>query len=215
MRFKKSKNEENPFWISISDLMSGLLMLFILLTAFAFYQIVDLNQAQRAVFSLLEERMKKVGINPFIDGKTGTISIVDTILFEDDRAYLKNTGKVFLSKLVPIFSEVIFFNEEISREIVSIDIEGYATSMDPGGLPSLNAMQLSIERSLSVWEYILDAKSVSHHSEFLKKIRVCGWGNVLSRSITGIAEERKVVFKFQFKGIVEKIKANFEKKLGS
>ncbi|RPH50025.1 MAG: hypothetical protein EHM85_11935 [Desulfobacteraceae bacterium] len=200
-----SKSEENPFWLSISDLMSVLMLLFVFFTSAALLLYSE-NTTQSKIFALLIEELKQVNIEVEINPEHGTISIADKILFNTDKDILKPEGKDFLDKFIPILSKVIFFSEEVSNEIVSVDIEGHTSQNLMDTKFRGRMMELSLGRAESVWIYINNFDSLTNQEEFLKKIKVCGWGNMKANSSLDDPADRKVIFQLQFKGQLEKLK---------
>lgn len=204
------KNDENPFWLSISDLMAVLMLIFVFFTSLALAHISE-NETQSKIFALLINELKQVNIEVQINEEHGTISIADKILFNTNEAELKPAGKEFLSKFVPILERVLFAETEISEEIVSVDIEGYSSQnfMSPEFRGEM--MKLSLGRAGSVWTYINHFKGLKHEEKFLKKLKVCGWGNMKAQSKYDDSDDRRVTFQLQFKGQFEKLKETLVK----
>jgi outer membrane protein OmpA-like peptidoglycan-associated protein len=197
--------ESNPFWLSISDLMSVLMLIFVFFTAAALVQLSE-NTVQSKIFAMLVEELKQVNIEVEINPEHGTISIADKILFNTDEAVLKDNGKEFLKNFLPILINVLFHSEEISSEIVSVDIEGYTSENFNNNIFRQKMMTLSLDRAESVWAYANQSDSLENKEKFLKKLKVCGWGNMKATSNTNNPMDRKVKFQLQFKGQLEKLK---------
>lgn len=164
MPFKKrrSQEEETSYWISFSDLMASILIIFILLFVFSIvnYQqsmseaqqrIQELTSTRIKIITRLQEAFEKQDINIAIDTKTGAIKLDETILFDTDKSELKPEGKKFLKKFIPIYLKILLEDEEIKKEISQIIIEGHT---DNQGGYTYN-LRLSQSRSLSVAEYLL------------------------------------------------------------
>lgn len=207
MRKKKRKvnGEENPFWLSISDLMSVLMLLFVLFTAASLVQLSE-NTVQSKIFALLVEELEEVNIKVEINPEHGTISIADRILFNTNEAELKEEGALFLGKFIPILVNVLFHSDEISSEIVSVDIEGYSSQNFKDTRFRREMMALSLGRAQNVWNYVNEYKELGNREQFLKKLKVCGWGNLKAASNLDDPMDRKVIFQLQFKGQLEKLK---------
>lgn len=201
---------ENPFGLSISDLMAVLLLFFVLLTAAALLQLGE-NTVQSKIFSLIKKELNQVNIKAEINPEHGTITIADEILFEKEDWRLTEEGRAFLDRFVPILERVLFFSEDITNEVVSVDIEGYASQDRHDREFERWMMRLSLDRARSVWEYIQSMEDLEHRAEFLKKLKVCGWGNMKAKHVEDDPSERKVVFQLQFKGQFEKLKESFRR----
>ncbi len=212
----KTQETENPFYLSISDLMAGLFLLFIFISVVAMQQVEDkieeTDSVQRAIFKLLKDELEEVEIDLKIDEKSGTVSIADTILFRRASHIINSKGKEFLDKFIPILSRVVYHSAATENEIISIDIEGYTS--EKGRLDKAQ-MRLSLNRAESVWEYIhqkSNRKESGINPKIVDKFKVCGWGNIKATSKEDLPQDRKVVFQFQFRGLMEKfkLKRNFE-----
>lgn len=197
--------EGNPFWLSISDLMSVLMLIFIFFTAAALVQLSE-NTVQSKIFAMLIEELKQVNIEVEINPEHGTISIADKILFNTNESELKDEGREFLGKFLPILVNVLFHSEEISSEIVSVDIEGYTSQNFQDVTFRQKMMTLSLDRAENVWAYANQSTSLQNREQFLKKLKVCGWGNEKATSNWDDPMDRKVIFQLQFKGQLEKLK---------
>lgn len=206
-------NDDNPFWLSISDLMAVLMLIFVFVTAVALVFIGE-NEVKIKIFTLLKQELEQAQIKVELNEEHGTVSIADRILFNTNDYKLKPEGKEFLNKFVPILERVLFADEDILEEIVSIDIEGYSSQnyMSPEFREKM--MVLSLARSESVWSYINGYRGLKHEEEFLKKLKVCGWGNMKAVSDADLPEDRRVTFQLQFKGRLEKLKELFSKVAG-
>jgi outer membrane protein OmpA-like peptidoglycan-associated protein len=137
--------EDSGVYISISDLMSSLLMIFALLFITVQVQLyqeiqkaqqlkIELEKYKKAVDELpiriLKALSGKIGGNGLfaVDPETGDVSIGDRILFDEGSAELKPEGKQFLSKFIPAYSNVIFSDSLFERQITRVVIEGHTSS---------------------------------------------------------------------------------------
>jgi outer membrane protein OmpA-like peptidoglycan-associated protein len=185
--------------------MSVLMLTFVFFTSMALAYISE-NEVQSKIFALLVKELKQVNIEVEINPEHGTISIADRILFNTNEAELKPEGEVFLNKFIPILENVLFSDSSISEEIISVDIEGYTSQNFMAPEFREKMMALSLGRAESVWAYINRLPSLSHEEAFLKKLKVCGWGNMKAKTVEDSAQDRRVIFQLQFKGQFEKLK---------
>lgn len=202
MKHFKKIETENPFWISISDLMSGLTMIFVLIMAYAFLSISSVNENQLKVISLLKAEFEVANLAVDVDSKTGAIVIKDKILFDTNESDIKSEGYDFLDRFCPIMAKVIFEHKEAEREIIAIDIEGFSSEK---GYKEVEMMDLSLRRSQSVWEYIYEMDNFAHKKKFISILKVSGLGNIKATSHKDIPEDRKVVFQLQFRNLIDAI----------
>ncbi len=179
--------------------MSGLLMIFALLLIVTLLQLTEAaEQAKRSriiIIQTLEQTLKSAGINTELNPETGDISILDSVLFDSNEADLKPAGKQFLLDFVPIYSRTLFSTPEIADQIVNVVIEGHTSSE---GDRNYN-MWLSLRRSNSVYVAI-DEIDFPKKAVFQNKIITAGRGEADANQTEDLAKDRKVVFRFQFKG---------------
>lgn len=162
LKKKRRIEEGNGYWISFSDLMSGVLIIFMLLFIYKIldYQnnieskeamIESLSSTRTQIITMLQEEFEKENIDILIDPKTGAIRLSEAILFDYGRNELKEEGKSFLQKFIPIYVRILFSDEEIKSQVSQIIIEGHT---DDAGDYIYN-LKLSQERALSVVEYLI------------------------------------------------------------
>ncbi|MBP0004903.1 MAG: OmpA family protein [Cyanobacteria bacterium SBC] len=190
--------EDSGIWLSIGDLMSGLLMFFALLFITV---MVQLKQYQEAidrlpvvVLNAIEKDLSGEDIR--VDPDTGDVSIGDRILFDKNSAELKAEGKQFLKNFIPIYSDIIFSNPDFESQIVRVIVEGH-TSSDGDEIENL---KLSLNRSLAVSNYIFSEElKFKNKDKFLQKILTSGRGELDAIQAADDPIDRKVVFRFQLK----------------
>ena len=200
IRARINNEEEGAgVWLSIGDLMSVLLLVFALLFVVAELRIAErIEQTQQAriiIIKALLERLKDQGIHVDINEATGDVSLTESILFPFDSAELKPEGKEFLKRFVPIYSEVIFSDPRIEREVVRIIVEGHTSSTGPYG----HNMDLSVARAMSV-VHAIETMDFPYKDAFLKKLTPAGRGENDAQQAFDDPRDRKVIFRFQFRG---------------
>jgi outer membrane protein OmpA-like peptidoglycan-associated protein len=216
--------EENAgVYLSISDLMSSLLMIFAMLFINAQIQLeskikeadalkIQIEEYKKAVDELpvrilnaLEGKMGGKGLFS-VDKETGDVSIGDRILFDSGSATLKPEGKQFMTKFIPVYSGVIFSSDLFEKQITRVVIEGHTSS---NGAEKDN-MELSLRRALAVSNYISSNDFKFPTKErFKEKILASGRGEIESNEKVDDPRDRKVVFRFQFQ------REDFKQFLGS
>ena len=162
LKKKRNREEGSGYWISFSDLMSGVLIIFMLLFIYKIldYQnnieskeamIESLSSTRMQIISMLQEEFEKENIDILIDPKTGAIRLSEAILFDYGKNELKEEGKAFLQRFIPIYVRILFGTEDIKSQVSQIIIEGHT---DDAGDYIYN-LKLSQERALSVVEYLI------------------------------------------------------------
>ncbi|HIK36562.1 MAG: OmpA family protein [Geminocystis sp.] len=189
--------EDSGIWLSVGDLMSGLLMFFALLFIAVSAQLVRYEEViktlpERIIASFQEKTRIYDKINK--DEKTGDLSLPTEILFAEGSYKLKPEGKRFLDEFIPAFSEIIFNEKIVADRITSIIIEGHTSSK---GTEKDN-MELSFKRALAVGEYI-NSINFPYKQEFQQKILVAAKGEREAEQQFDSPTDRKVKIRFQFK----------------
>ena len=178
---KTDYNEENIFWITMSDLLLGmkniLLKLFIM-------TIVGLSQAkvaeQSAQTEMAEKLAKKLVNNKIdvnIDKMSGQVEISDLELFDIGSAKLSAKGKAYLDKFFPIYIDTIFSNPELSDKVENLIIEGHTDSQMFKGLNSADEqytknLELSSMRATEVANYVFKTNYNKKYSKKLHKVLI-------------------------------------------
>lgn len=163
-KIKKAENdEENVFWVTMTDLLLGLMMVFMILfvlamTGFTQNKIAS-QQSQSEVAKELIKNMKEKNINAQIDALTGQVKISDLELFEINSFKLSENGKKYLNGFIPIYVNTIFSNPKLSNKILNVAIQGHTDSQTFAGISSKEEqftknMDLSLKRANAVEEYI-------------------------------------------------------------
>ncbi|WP_417228303.1 OmpA family protein [Amphritea sp.] len=190
--------DETGAWLSIGDLMSGLLMIFALLLILALLQLTEAAEKAKnsrvVIIQSLQKTLNEKGIHAQVDPQTGDISILDSVLFDVDQSALKSEGRSFLELFVPVYSGAIFSSEQVASQIQHVVIEGHTSSSGSWN----HNMSLSLDRAKSVSEAISDL-TFQGKSDFRSKILVAGRGEAESDQSDDRAGDRKVIFRFQFK----------------
>lgn len=190
--------DDSGAWLSVGDLMSGLLMIFALLLISALVQISEVHEQSKSTRVLIikgiNDALSQAGIEVNADSESGDISILDSILFDKNEYVLKPSGEAFLREFIPIYSNVIFQNEKVSDEVSRIVIEGHSSSEGDFN----RNMELSVLRANSVASYI-HKMPFTNKDDFFKKVMISGRGQLEANPDRGDPADRKVKFRFQFK----------------
>lgn len=226
-RKKRRDDEETSYWLSYSDMMAALLLIFVLIISFTMMQSQiqyeekeqQLQEKQELIEKQQEELDKLIGIRKeliealkeefdgsdlsvAVDPKTGSITLDSSILFDSGKYNLKDSGEKFLKKFIPKYINVLTdkqFNDYISE----ILIEGHTDSQGD----FLYNLKLSQERAYSVAELCLDENKGVLSSKKIKKMRKVVTANgrsysdpVLNKKGKENAEKsRRVEFSFRLK----------------
>lgn len=179
MRFlKKKKNREDGagYWSTFGDLMSGVLIVFMLLFIYTLYNyqttmsknekiIEELNSTRVEIINKLKAEFEKEDIEIEIDSKTGAIRLSAGVLYDFGKSELKDDGKQFLERFIPKYLKVLLDDEEIKKHVSQIIIEGHTDSNSS----YIYNLKLSQERAFSVVEFILSDNFAYGNKEDLEK----------------------------------------------
>ena len=175
------EGEGNVFWVTMSDLLLGLAIIFMTLFVLAMTgfttEKVKQQQAQIEASKELVEKLNEQDIKAEVDPMTGDVKISDLELFELNSYTLSPKGKIYLNKLVPIYVENIFSNPDLYESITNIVVQGHTDSQQYINVSSENEqfaknMTLSLQRANSVAEYIFKTNFNSNYDEKLRKMIV-------------------------------------------
>jgi chemotaxis protein MotB len=177
---KKSDNEEeNIFWVTMTDLLLGLTMVFMVLFVLAMVGFtqnkIQQQQTQSDVAKELIKNMQAQKINAQIDNLTGQVKISDLELFDVNSYVLSDNGKKYLDKFIPVYINTIFSNSKLSDKIVNISIQGHTDSQMFKNIPSKEEqftknMDLSLKRANAVENYLFKTAYDKKYTDKLTKI---------------------------------------------
>lgn len=162
-RPKVEQEEENVFWVTMSDMLLGLMMVFMVLFTMAMtgYTQKKLQQqvTQSEVAKELIKNMKEQKLNVQINNMTGEVKISDLELFDINSYTLSAKGKQYLNKFVPVYVNTIFSNPKLYTKIKNIVVEGHTDSQTFKDVKTKEEqftknMDLSLKRANAVEDYI-------------------------------------------------------------
>ena len=166
INLKKEENAENNiFWVTMTDLMTALVLVFIVLFFYtymtSFAEKIERTSEQQKAAEALEETLQKQNINASINGITGVVKISDLELFDLNSYELSAKGKTYLSKFAPAYLDSLFSNEYLSANIDKIIIQGHTDSQTYKGEYSVDEqymknMDLSLKRAYSVANFMIN-----------------------------------------------------------
>lgn len=111
---KTRAREEESYFVSMTDMMVGLLFVFIIMLMYFALQYKDSAQelltadATRAgILEELKRSLKREGVEVEIDTETGVLRLPDDVLFNRGEAYPKPEGIIALEKLAKALEQII------------------------------------------------------------------------------------------------------------
>ena len=218
---KRGKEEgERPFWISYADLMSALMVMFLLVMSVALLAITnDVTEAERKEVERaheIDQILAKIeqatldypGIS--IDKNRSVIDFGDRARFETGSSRLSNEQALYLSTFV---SEVLTIaREELGKKWVKrVVVEGFA---DQRGDYLLN-LNLSLQRSQRVLCVLLSPPPAQEHVlspdelEQVRELFLVG-GYSFNSAKESLEESRRIELRLEFFGLDEVRSENTE-----
>jgi len=180
IKFKKEdSNENNIFWVTMTDLMTALVLVFIVLFFYtymtSFADKIERTAEQQKASKALEETLKKQNIDASINSVTGVVKISDLELFDLNSYELSQKGKDYLSKFAPAYLNSLFSNEYLNKNIDKIIIQGHTDSQTFKGSYSLDEqymknMELSLKRAYAVANYMINTPYNKSNGDKLHKM---------------------------------------------
>ena len=166
MKLKKNGSvpQADVFNTSISDLMSGLLAIFILVLC---YFILNFSQAtaqlsendtKRAEILLeIQAAMKEAGVDVIIDQEHGILRIPEGILFDVGSADIKPAGHQVIKKLASVM-ETVLSDDEFKGSVETIFIEGHTDNVPINNAWFSSNWDLSTKRAINTWNMMQTAE---------------------------------------------------------
>ncbi len=174
-----NETQENVFWITMTDLLLGLSVIFIVLFVLAMTGFSQAKLQEQTIKSEvakdLAKTLKEKNIDAQIDLTTGNVKLSDVQLFELGSWELSDAGKQFLNKFIPIYLNAVFENDKIADKVENIVIQGHTDSqLFAGGgdknIQFVKNMELSTKRANEVAKYIFYTPYNKSYSDKLHKI---------------------------------------------
>lgn len=180
LRPKTEENHEgNIFWITMTDLMTGLVLVFIVMFFYTYMtshlELVKQTLAKENATKSLQESLKSQNINATVDPISGIVKISDLELFELSSYKLSDKGKKYLDKFAPAYLDTLFSNNYLNKNIDKIIIQGHTDSQTFAGKHSedeqyMKNMELSLNRAYAVANYMTNTPYNKANGNKLRKM---------------------------------------------
>lgn len=214
MRFrlrKEDSEQNNIFWVTMTDLMTALVLVFIVLFFYMYvsryYEQLHAGLEQKRASEALQATLKEQNININIDS-AGVVKISDLELFDVNSYELSDKGKEYLAKFSPAYLDSIFSNEYLNENIDKIIIEGHTDSQTFAGDFSadeqyMKNMELSLKRAYEVANYMTNTPYNKSNGNRLRKMIIVEGASfsspVIENGKEDFAKSRRVELKIVFK----------------
>lgn len=226
-RRHNSNNEETTYWLSYSDMMAALLLIFVLIISFTMLQakkqyeikeqellsqqeLIEKQQEQldriigirSELISVLRDEFEDSNLSVYVDPQTGSITFDSNVLFDRSKYDIKEAGVAFLNEFLPRYFNVLL--EDRFREYVSeIIIEGHTDTR----ADYMYNLELSQQRALSVAKFCFIEETSPFSEEKILELQKIVTVNGKSYSdpifnsdgTVNLDASRRVEFKFRLK----------------
>lgn len=177
-RAQVNNEDENVFWVTMTDLLLGLAIIFMTLFILAMTGFTRSKLEQQSVKSdvakELKSSMQAKNVDLKINALTGAVEISDLELFKLNSWELSENGKKYLDKFIPVYVDTIFSNPKLKDKITNVVIQGHTDSQTYKGVSSKEEqftknMELSLKRANAVAEYIFKTAYNKKYTDNLTK----------------------------------------------
>jgi outer membrane protein OmpA-like peptidoglycan-associated protein len=170
----EARHDDGEYWISISDLMSGLMVVFLFIAVAYITNIyVTYERLQTRLYTELVNEFEQdlPRWNAIIKRQDLAVRFREPdVLFDVGSAYLKPRFQSILDDFFPRYIRILTQDRYIG-EIEEVRIEGHTSSEWTADADSLEAyinnMELSQDRTRSVLSYVLSLQRVAENYDWL------------------------------------------------
>lgn len=164
---------EQEYWLSFSDLLAGLLMVFALVLLSALYslgtRIDDYREeveARQSLISRIESELQQSGLEVAVDS-VGTV-VFDGALFPEAESNFVPGGRDDLEAFATSYLDLVFGSDlglQLQKQLDAIVVEGHTN--DNGSY--ISNLRLSQDRAFAVMEVLLDVARAGAYEGDLKR----------------------------------------------
>jgi len=168
--------EEENYFVSMTDLMVGLVFVFIILLMYFAMQFQDVTEeltgaskTRTEILEKLQKTLKERGVEVKIDPQDGVLRLPDSILFDSGQSILKPEGQRAVAHLAEALNDVLpCYSEGVAKStrcpksehrIESVYIEGHTDSDRFAGNGGLrDNWDLSVVRATNTYRALIEFK---------------------------------------------------------
>lgn len=166
-RYTASVDEENPYWMSFSDILAGLLVLFVLACAVLVLNLIqkqqdfdksiqELKQAdtvRRTILHEIKEQLEQKGISVTVNENDSLISISSDLLGFESRDYEIRSQYQNTALDIGEVLEKVISKDERSKFLDTVFVEGHTDSLPTRFYGNKGNWGLSAYRAISLWQF--------------------------------------------------------------
>ena len=147
----------DAFTVSLSDLMAGLLAIFILILSYfilnfsqATSQLVQNDVKRTELLNAVHDELLKNNFEVIIDDKHGILRISEGVLFDVGEASVKPQGQAIINKMGTVLCDLLT-TEEFDGSVETIFIEGHTDNTPIETMEFPSNWELSTKRAINTW----------------------------------------------------------------
>jgi flagellar motor protein MotB len=197
----KSIDSENPYWISFSDIMAGMLLVFILAilqlivqlsqmqsnVVNAIQEIQETNQVRNVMLDEIKDTLSREGTYVQMNNDKTVLRIPDNQLYFETLSYkIPENKKPIIANIGKALYRGILKNDRF-KYIDTIFIEGH-TDGRPARNLAMGNWGLSTYRAIAIWKFWSEELDIGNSLKNLKNVS----GNPLF-SVSGYGATRKLI----------------------
>lgn len=148
---------QDSFTISISDLMSGLLAIFILVLSYfilnfsqATAQLTQNDVTRAELLRFMQKELEREGIKVVVDEQHDILRISEGVLFDVGAADVKPQGQIVIRKLSSVLGTALE-SEQFKGRVETIFIEGHTDNVPIITDIFPSNWELSTKRAINTW----------------------------------------------------------------
>lgn len=167
---RRTADHEESYFVSMSDLMVGLLFIFVILLVYfalqfrqATTQLTDGEITRTEMLRRLEARLERENVRAAVDYRTGVIRLPDDLLFDKGSAVLSDAGRQALARVAVAVADVLPCHSwgagDCARRgapVEAVFVEGH-TDADPMG-GGVDNWDLSVQRAANTYRALTAAR---------------------------------------------------------
>ena len=225
MEILDKKSENGDHWISISDMMAGLMMIFLFIAISYMMNVIkekDRIKEIAVTYSRLQTDLYQDLYDEFKDDLDVWNAVIDKqtlsvrfeapeVLFKQGRSDLQSSFTTILDDFFPRFVAILT-SKKFANDIDEIRIEGHTSTEWQYNVSSDQAyilnMELSQDRTRSVLGYVLDLEAIKEQRTWVKE-RLTANGLSSSKAIF----DEEVEDKIKSRRVEFRIKTNAEQRI--
>lgn len=166
--------EEENYFVSMTDLMVGLVFVFIILLMYFALQFQDVteeltgaNKTRTEILEQLQRKLKEQGVPVIIDSENGVLRLPDSVLFDSGQRELKPQGRTNVDHLAAALIDILpCYSDGIAKpascpqskhKLESVYIEGHTDSDRYAGSGGLkDNWDLSVVRATNTYRTLIE-----------------------------------------------------------